>query len=73
MGRIPVNSGSAASDQQLLFYVVANNATQRENGRHDLGLYVFYSDFQLKAFLLEDFSPFFSLSRGDFFSGGIAS
>jgi hypothetical protein len=76
MGQIPVDCGSAASDQQLPFYLVAHNATQREKGRHDPGLYIFDSDFSIeggKAFLLEDFSPLLSLSGGDVFSRGLAS
>lgn len=73
MGHISVDCGSAASDKMLPFYLIAHNATQREKGRHDIGLYVFDSDFSVesgKDFLLDDFSPLLQLTKGDVFSRG---
>lgn len=71
-----MDCGSVSSDLSLPFYLVAYNATQRDRGRHDLGLYVFdanFSEASGKSSLLQDFAPLLSLSKADVFSRGLAS
>jgi hypothetical protein len=70
-----MDCGSVSSDLTLPFYLVAYNATERSRGRHDLGLYVFDSNFSEssgKASLLNDFSSLPQLTSGDIFARGSA-
>jgi len=69
LGHSLVDTGSASG--RLPFYLVAHNATSPEPGRHDLGLYVFDSDFDsddAMRSLLADWSPISALTGADVFS-----
>lgn len=64
-----VDTGS--SQGGVPWYLVSHNATMRGDGRHDLALYVFDSDFESssgKASLLDDWFPLTALTSGDVFA-----